>query len=357
MEIRDLVKHPDPKIREVWIRGRLNEFGRLLKGIGMKRERKSRVIGHDTMHFIKKSQAPKNKKVAYILWCADRREQKEEVERVRGTVGGNVLDYYGETSTEVAALETVKIHLNSVISTKGAKYACVDVRNFYTNSRLDEPEFMRIHIDDFTEEVIKEYNVMEYLDEDGYVYCQIDGCMYGLSQAGKIANDDLKKILEPHGYYPSKRTSGLWFHKKRPISFTLVVDDFGIKFENKEDIDHLLKIIEDNNYPIKTGWDGSKYLGIDLEWDYVKRTVLLSMKGYAKKDLKQFGQKLRRKTYAPLKYTQPEYGKYIQYADTDTSPLLTDEEKKKIKKLAGKFLYTSRAVDNTMAHILNEISI
>ena len=68
MEIRDLAKHPDPKIREVWTRARLNEFGRLLKGIGMKREGTSRVIGHDTMHFIKKSQAPKNKKVTYIRW-------------------------------------------------------------------------------------------------------------------------------------------------------------------------------------------------------------------------------------------------------------------------------------------------
>ena len=104
-------------------------------------------------------------------------------------------------------------------------------------------------------------------------------------------------------------------------------------------------------------WQYCKYLGIDLEWDYVKRTVLLSMKGYAKKALKQFGHKLRRNTYAPSKYTQPEYGKHIQYADTDTSPLLTDEEKKKIQKIAGKFLYTSRAVDNAMAHILNEISI
>ena len=50
------------------------------------------------------------------------------------------------------------------------------------------------------------------------------------------------------------------------MSFTLVADDFGIKFENKEDIDDLLKLIKDNNHPVKLDWDGSKYLGIDLEW-------------------------------------------------------------------------------------------
>ena len=105
---------------------------------------------------------------------------------MHGTVGGNILEYHGETSTEVAALETVKIHLNSLLSTKGAKYACIDVGNFYTNSRLEEPEFMRMHINDFTEEVIEEYNVMEYANEDGYVYCPIDGCMHGLSKQEEL---------------------------------------------------------------------------------------------------------------------------------------------------------------------------
>ena len=81
------------------------------------------------------------------------------------------------------------------------------------------------------------------------------------------------------------------------------------------------------------------------------------MKNYTKKALKQFGHKLRKQTCAPSKYTQSEYGKHIQYANTDTSPLLTDNEKKRIQKIAGKFLHTSRTVDYTMANILNEISI
>ena len=55
------------------------------------------------------------------------------------------------------------------------------------------------------------------------------GAMYGLKQAGKIANDDLIEYLKEFGYYPSIKTLGLWLHKARKISFNLVVDDLGVK--------------------------------------------------------------------------------------------------------------------------------
>ena len=64
------------------------------------------------------------------------------------TVGGNILDYAGNTATEVASLETTKIHANSTISTPGERQAFVDIGNFYTKSRLREPEFMKLQISD-----------------------------------------------------------------------------------------------------------------------------------------------------------------------------------------------------------------
>ena len=57
--------------------------------------------------------------------------------------------------------------------------------------------------------------------------------MYGLKKSGKIANDDLIEYLKEFGYYPSRKTPGLWFHKTRNISFTLVVDDLGVKYIEK----------------------------------------------------------------------------------------------------------------------------
>ena len=57
--------------------------------------------------------------------------------------------------------------------------------------------------------------------------------MYGLPQVGQIANDALEKHLDPYGYRPSSKTSGLWSHDNQPINFTLVVDDFGVKYLGK----------------------------------------------------------------------------------------------------------------------------
>ena len=126
--------------------------------------------------------------------------------------------------------------------------------------------------------------------------------MYGLAQSGRIANQDLQKHMEKYDYYPNHRTPGLWKHQTRPISFTLVVDDFGIKYTNKDDIDRLFKAIKDK-YLLKIDWVGSKYIGINLEWDYDKQEVTLSIKGYTKRALKQFQHpKPSKHYYGPTKY-------------------------------------------------------
>ena len=179
---------------------------------------------------------------------------------------------------------------------------------------------MRIHIRDITQEIIDEYNVMDYVDDDGYVYCEINGALYGLAQSGYIANKDLEKHLKPFGYYPLKTTAGLWHHKTRPITFTLIVDNFGCCFVNKEDADHLFNAVEEK-YPVKIDWTGSKYAGIDLEWHYDKGYIILSMKGYVQRALKQFLHKAPKKpVHGPTKYDQPEYGKKVQYARDDIIP-------------------------------------
>ena len=129
------------------------------------------------------------------------------------TVGGNILDYSGNTATEVTSLETKKIHSNSTISTTGAIQAFADIGNFYTNYRLRKPELIKVHISDIPQEIIDEYNVMIYANGDGFVYVEIMGAMYGLKQAGKISNDDIIEYLKEFGYYPSRKTPGCGYTK------------------------------------------------------------------------------------------------------------------------------------------------
>ena len=71
------------------------------------------------------------------------------------------------------------------------------------------------------------------------MYLEILKGMYGLKQAGIIKHDELVKHLAPNGYKPAKHTPEYWKHNNTPISIVLDVDDFGIKYVNKQDIDHL----------------------------------------------------------------------------------------------------------------------
>ena len=69
--------------------------------------------------------------------------------------------------------------------------------------------------------------------KNGFIYMCIQKGMYGLMAAGILANKLLKSRLAKKGYFELPHTPGLWKHVSRPISFTLVVDDFGIKHEGK----------------------------------------------------------------------------------------------------------------------------
>jgi hypothetical protein len=71
--------------------------------------------------------------------------------------------------------------------------------------------------------------------------------MPGLKQAGKIDNEHISKYLAQYGYAPAKRTPTLWTHHTRPITFTLVVDNFGIKYVRKQHADHLINAVQFNS--------------------------------------------------------------------------------------------------------------
>jgi hypothetical protein len=79
---------------------------------------------------------------------------------------------------------------------------------------------------------------------NGFVYLEMRRAVWGLPQAGILANKLLHRRLLPHGYYECTNTLGLWKHEWQPISFTLVVDDFGVKYVGKEHVEHLIRCIK-----------------------------------------------------------------------------------------------------------------
>jgi hypothetical protein len=67
--------------------------------------------------------------------------------------------------------------------------------------------------------------------------------MYSLPHAGIIAQELLQERLSKVGYHQSKIIPGLWTHVTRKTCFTLVVDDFAIKYTNVEDATHLISAL------------------------------------------------------------------------------------------------------------------
>jgi hypothetical protein len=138
----------------------------------------------------------------------------------------------------------IKIFLNSVISTKGAKFANAYLANFYLMTPLKRPKYAKIKLSDIPEEVIKEYKLHQYVTPDGWVYIKVIRGTYGLPQAGSLGHDLLKHQLNKEGYLQSQIVPGLWKHKTKPIQFVLLVDNFGIKYLKQKDLDHLIRLLE-----------------------------------------------------------------------------------------------------------------
>ncbi len=128
---------------------------------------------------------------------------------------------------------------------------------------MDRHDFMHMPINLIPQGFIDKYDLCPKV-KNGYVYMQIVKGMYGLPQASILANKLLKECLAEHGYYELPHTHGLFTHKTRPIWFTLVVDDFGVKYVGQEHANHLMSVLKEF-YKVEENWMGLLYCGINLD--------------------------------------------------------------------------------------------
>lgn len=313
--------------------------------------------GTDTMHFIRFDQIPKNRKATYLRLVVADRPTKANPRRVRFTVGGDKVNYPGQVATKTADLPTAKLIINSTISTPGAKFMGIDIKDFYLNNPMDRYEYMRVPIHCIPQRIIDQYN-LEPLIQNGAVYVEIRKGMYGLPQAGRIASDNLIPVLRKNGYHQSELTPGLFKHESRPVAFCLVVDDFGVKYVGREHAEHLAHILQEAGYTITMDWEGKTFCGINLDWDYENRTVDLSMPGYVDKALQRFEHPPTTKPeHAPHAWTEPQYGAKTQMtSDPDSSPPLDKPGITRLQEVIGTLLYYARAIDNTMLVALGTLA-
>jgi hypothetical protein len=135
---------------------------------------------------------PSDRTVTYARIVINHHPQKEDPNRVRITVGGNLIDYPFELTTCTANMVSSKILCNIVICTKNACFAGANIKNMHLETPLDLFEYMKIPIAILTDNIIEHYQFQEKV-LDGYIYMEMHKGMYGLPQAGILANKLLKE--------------------------------------------------------------------------------------------------------------------------------------------------------------------
>ena len=181
--------------------------------------------------------------------------------------------------------------------------------------------------------------------------------MWGLPQAGILANKHLQRKLAPFGYSECVNTPRLWWHETRPISFTLIIDDFGVKYVSKNDVNHLIKSIK-SKYMLTEDRTGNLYCGITLEWNYVNRHVDISMPNYLKQS-----RRIRAHysdPYAQLPIPPQTPPKWVGSAGSpppNATPPLDAAGIKRFQKIVSSILYYARAINMTVLMGLSSITV
>ena len=141
-----------------------NELGRLAQGI-------RDIDGTDTIDFIPYVDVPKDQTVTYGRIVCTYRPQKDEKHRTRLTVGGNLIVCLFDVSAPTSDLTTAKQLFNSVISTPGARFVTLDLKN-YLGTPLPEARYMKMKIDILPDEIIDKYKLRNTV-HNGWVYIKI----------------------------------------------------------------------------------------------------------------------------------------------------------------------------------------
>jgi hypothetical protein len=209
----------------------------------------------------------------------------------------------------------------------------------------------------FLEWILKQYNLHKHVF-NGFIYLEMRRAVWGLPQARILANKVLRKRLLSHGYYECTNTPSLWKHKTKPILFTLVIDDFSVKYVGKEHVDHLIWCIK-QKYKLTKDWTGDLYCRIKLNWDYNARTLDILMPGYIKKLLQKYKHCMSAKPqHCPYAPAPKQYiAKTQAPLPVDISPKLLPDDIKEIQLDIRSIRYYACTGDITILMALSLIAI
>jgi hypothetical protein len=106
--------------------------------------------------------------------------------------------------------------------------------------KLEYFEYMTIPLALFAQWIIEQYDLNVHV-LNGKVHLELRCGVWGSPQAEILANKRLRQKMAPFGYHECLNMPGLWYYDSHPILFTLVVDNFGVKYINNNDMKQLIR--------------------------------------------------------------------------------------------------------------------
>jgi hypothetical protein len=83
---------------------------------------------------------------------------------------GDIVHHPFDTGTPTTNLLTVKLLHNSVISTPGARFFTMDIKNFYLCIPMTRYKYMQLKLFDMPDNVIAHYHLHNIATPNRYVY-------------------------------------------------------------------------------------------------------------------------------------------------------------------------------------------
>jgi hypothetical protein len=356
--------HTHPTLSITWNTFYANKLGCLYQGIGTGPNKGKHIKGTNTLFPILYNKIPSNhrREITYFkVVCMVQPEKGDDANRAHITIGGKNIPYPRDVGTLMGSIELVKLLVNSVLSQRNARLATMDLKNFYPNTLINQPEYVCIKLADIPQEFINE-NKLKELARDSWIYFGMRRGMYGLPQAGILTNKRLQDRLAEFDYYKAATTTGLWCHKWCPVMFALIINDnFAIQYVGDAHLDNLCQACK-KHYEVSEKIDGTCFAGMSLKWNYspihAKRSCHLSIPGYIFNLCTRYKHPMpTKRQLSPCKHCKIIFGQTTQLTHVNPySPPLSTEGVKRIQGMIGALLYYARAVNNKLLATLSTLS-
>ena len=133
--------------------------------------KKKRIKGTGTFKVILFNGIPfyKQKDICHTRVVCEYHPDKDDPNRTRITIAGGHILVHFYVSTPTGSLKLVNLMINSVLSRPNAQFSAFLIKNFYLDTHMESPEYVRVKLEDIPQELTDKYNLLEK-ERQGWVY-------------------------------------------------------------------------------------------------------------------------------------------------------------------------------------------